>query len=278
MKKRNFCVTCKSNKYQSRFKLIMKTLKLLALGLTLCFVSTLNAQTAEEIIDNYIENIGGSDAWSKIESMEVTGIGRQQGVDYPFVATNMKDGRRIVDVNLQGNSFIFDAFDGESAWAMNFNTQKAEALDAETSMNTKNSATDYLPDGFMNYKEKGYTIELVGKESFEGTECFKLKLIKTPYIVDGKEEDNIETYYFDTDSFVPIAMESVIKTGQGKGTITQMLLSDYQEVDGLYIAFSQIQKFNGQIGLELIYKSVVFNSNVDENIFKIPENIVIKKN
>lgn len=256
----------------------MKTLKLLILGLTFCFVSALKAQTAEKIIENYIENIGGQEAWSKIKSMEVTGIGRQQEVDYPFIATYMKDGRRIVDVNLQGNSFIFDAFDGESAWAMNFNTQKAEALDAETSLNTKNSATDYLPDGFINYKDEGYTIELLGKEAFEGTECFKIKLIKKPYIVDGKEEDNIETYYFDTDNFVPIAMESVIKTGQGKGSITQMLLSDYQEVDGLFIAFSQIQKFNGQIGLELTYKSVIFNSDIDENMFKIPEDKTIEKN
>jgi Outer membrane lipoprotein-sorting protein len=256
----------------------MKTLKLLALGLTVCIVSVLRAQTADEIIENYIENIGGQNAWSKINSMEVTGIGRQQAVDYPFVATYMKDGRRIVDVNLQGNSFIFDAFDGESAWAMNFNTQKAEALDAETSMNTKNSAKDYLPDGFMNYKEKGYSVELLGKEAFEGTECFKIRLIKKPYIVDGKEEENVETYYFDTENFVPIAMESVIKTGQGKGAMTQMLLSDYQEVDGVYIAFSQIQKFNGQVGLELTYKSVVFNSDIDETIFNMPVDTTIEKN
>ena len=78
----------------------MKTLKLLVLGITFCFVPTLNAQTAEEIIEIYIENIGGQKAWSKIESMKVIGVGRQQDVDYPFVATYMKDGRRIVDVNL----------------------------------------------------------------------------------------------------------------------------------------------------------------------------------
>jgi outer membrane lipoprotein-sorting protein len=256
----------------------MKTLKLLALGLIVCFVSTLRAQTAEEIIENYIENIGGQKAWSKINSMEVTGIGRQQAVDYPFVATYMKDGRRIVNVNLQGNSFIFDAFDGESAWAMNFNTQKAEALDAETSLNTKNNATDYLPDGFMNYKEKGYSVELLGKEAFEGTECFKIKLIKKPYLVDGKEDENSETYYFDTESFVPIAMESIVKSGPGKGATMQIVFSDYQEVGGLYIPFSQIQKFNGQTGLELTYKSVVFNSDIDETIFNMPVDTTIEKN
>jgi len=40
----------------------MKTLKLLVLGITFCFVPTLNAQTAEEIIEIYIENIGGQKA------------------------------------------------------------------------------------------------------------------------------------------------------------------------------------------------------------------------
>ncbi len=256
----------------------MKTLKLLAFGLTLCIVSTLKAQTAEEIIETYIENIGGLEAWSKIESMRVIGIGRQQQVDYPFVATYMKDGRRVIDVNLQGNSFIFDAFDGESAWAMNFNTQKAEALDAETSFNTKNQAKDYLPDAFMNYKQKGYTVELLGKETYEGTECFKIKLTKTPVLVDGKEEENSETYYFDTENFVPIAMESIVKSGPGKGATVQMVFSDYQEINGLYVPFSQIQKFNGQIGLELTTKTIEFNTEINDNIFKIPEEIDTKKN
>ncbi len=257
----------------------MKILKLLALGLTLCFVSTLNAQTTEEIIDNYIENIGGQEAWSKINSMTVTGVGRQQGVDYPFVATFMKDGRTVINVDLQGTSFIVEAFDGENAWSMNFQTQKAEASDSEASSNYKNDAKDNIPDAFFNYKEKGYKVELVGKEDFEGTECFKIKLTKSPVLVDGKEEDNIDIYYFDTENFVPIAVESVVKSGPAKGATSQTLISDYQEVEGLYIAFSQIEKFNGQIGLEMVFEKVLFNAEVDENIFKMPvETIETKKN
>ena len=40
-----------------------------------------NAQSAEEIVDNYIENIGGQDAWNAVENMQVTGIATQQGTD-----------------------------------------------------------------------------------------------------------------------------------------------------------------------------------------------------
>ena len=256
----------------------MKTLKILALGLTLSFVTSLNAQKAEEIIDNYIENIGGHEAWSKINSMTITGVGRQQDVDYPFIATFMKDGRTIIDLDLQGTSFIVEAFDGENAWSMNFNTQKAEAFDSEASANYKNNAKDNMPDAFFNYKAKGYSIELIGKEEFEGTECFKIKLTKTPVLVDGKEEENIDMYFFDTENYVPIAVESIVKSGPAKGATSQTLMSDYQEIDGLYIPFSHIEKFNGQISLEMVYKEVELNNKVDENIFKMPvETIETKK-
>lgn len=239
--------------------------------LTLCITTFTHAQTAEQIVDTYLENIGGSDAWSKINSMEVKGIGKQQGVDYPFVATYLKDGRGVIKVDIQGNTFIVEAFDGETAWSMNFQTQKAEAWDSELSHNYKIDAKDYLPDAFMNYKQKGYSIELLDNATWEGTECYKIKLTKTPLLVDGKKEDNVEYYYFDIDNSVPIAMEYMVMSGPAKGTTAQSLFSDYQEVDGLFIPFTRIDKFNGQVGLEMIFKSVLFNGDVDDSIFKMPK-------
>jgi len=251
---------------------VSNALKVLSVALLFsCFTLVTHAQTAEEIVDNYIENIGGQSAWSKVKSMTVTGVGRQQGVDYPFVATYMEDGRYVINVDIQGTSFIVEAFDGENAWAMNFQTQKAEALDSESSINTKNESKDGIVSPLFNYKEKGYKIELVGKETWEGSEVFKLKLTKTPALVDGKEEENVEFFFFDTENFVPLASEAVILNGQGKGATGQTVYSDYQEVDGLYIAFSQIDKFNGQVGLEMLMKKVEFNTEVDDSIFKMPK-------
>lgn len=250
----------------------MNTLKSLSVALLLfCFTLTTHAQTAEEIVENYIENIGGAEAWSNIKSMKVTGIGRQQGVDYPFVATYMADGRYVIDVDLQGTSFIVEAFDGENSWSMNFQTQKAEAADSESSANTKNEAKDEISGPFYKYKEKGYKIELIGKETWEGTEVFKIKLTKKPALVDGKEEENVEFFFFDTENFVPIASEVTYLAGPAAGANGQTVYSDYQEVDGRYIAFSQIDKFNGQVGLEMLVKKVEFNTEVDESIFNMPK-------
>lgn len=249
----------------------MKTLKLLSAIIIFCFTLTIEAQTAEEIVETYIENIGGQEAWAKVKSMKVTGIGRQQGVDYPFVATMMKDGRTIIDVDLQGTSFIVEAFDGENFWSMNFQTQKAEAADSETSLNYKNTAKDQMPDAFFGYKEKGYKVELVGEDTWEGTAVYKIKLIKNPVMVDGVEEENIDIYYFDTENSVPIASETVVKSGPAKGATAQTIMSDYQEVEGVYMPFTVIEKFNGQVNIEMLYKTVEFNTEIDESIFSMPK-------
>ncbi|NRA91358.1 MAG: outer membrane lipoprotein-sorting protein [Psychroserpens sp.] len=230
-----------------------------------------NAQSAEEIVDNYIENIGGQDAWNAVENMQVTGIATQQGTDYPFVATYMKDGRYVINVDLQGTSYIVEAFDGENSWAMNFQTQKAEASDSETSKNVKNGAKDEIVSPFFNYKDKGYNIELLGQDTWEGSEVFKVKITRTPVLVDGKEEENSEIYFFDTENFVPIASEEKITSGPAKGAMAQSLYSDYQEVDGKFMAFTQVSKYNGNVGLQILMKEVSFNVEVDETIFQMPE-------
>ena len=250
----------------------MKTIKLFFLAvLTVTFSTTINAQTADEIVDNYLETIGGKDALAKVKSMKVTGIGKQQGVDYPFVATYMADGRYVIDVDLQGTSFIVEAFDGEQSWAMNFQTQKAEAADSETSKNVKSEAKDEIVSPFYNYKDKGYKIELLGKEAWEGTEAFKVKLTKKPSLVDGKEVENVEIFFFDTENFVPLASETTINSGPAKGATAQTLYSDYQEVNGVYVAFSEINKFNGQVGIEMHVKTIELNTEVDESIFEMPK-------
>ena len=248
----------------------MKSFKLLLFVVFIGFTTHITAQDAEEIVSTYIENIGGEDAWNKVESIRITGVGKQGGSDYPFVATFMKDGRSNITIELPGASMVYQAFDGETLWGMNFQSQKAEALDSEASLNYKNEAKDNL-EIFLNFKEKGYTVEYLEKDTWEGTEVNKIKLTKKPIMVEGKEEENTEIYYFDTENNVPIASETVVKSGPAKGVTSQTIMTDYQDVEGLILAHTIIEKYNGQTGLEMAYETVKFNVEVDESIFKMPK-------
>lgn len=229
-----------------------------------------NAQTAEEIVKTYIENIGGEEALKKIKSVKMTAKVNAQGMELPITMINMADGKMLMKFELQGQEVVQQAFDGETAWGVNFMTQKAEKSDAEDTENIKREAGDF-PEPFLDYVAKGYKVEALGKETVEGVECFKVKLIKKPQVIDGKEVENVTFYYFDTENYVPIVTETEIKSGQMKGSFSQTVFSDYQEVEGVYFAFSIDQKLKGQDkGQPVAIEEIEINPEIDESIFKFP--------
>ena len=247
-------------------------LKFVLLTLVSLFVThTLSAQTADEIIDTYFENTGGLDNWNALNSMRSNATIIQDGMEFPLTIINMKDGRQLVQFEVQGK-VLTQAFDGEVAWGHNFMTMEAEKSDAEATENMKRESRDF-PDPFLNYKDKGYAIELLGKETVEGVECFKIKLSKKPQLVDGQEVDNISYYFFDTENFVPIVVESEIKTGQMKGNVSRGTFSDYDEVEGLYFPFSITEGIKDMGAQTINFTSFELNPEIDDAIFKFPETV-----
>jgi outer membrane lipoprotein-sorting protein len=237
--------------------------------------STTQAQTADEILDTYFENVGGKDAWRQIEGMKMKAKLNQGGMEIPLEMIQLKDGRQMTIVTFQGKSIKQGVFDGEVLWNTNMMTQKAEKSDAETTEIMKNELKDF-PDAFLDYKDKGYTVEFLGKEDFNGTETFKLKLTKNPMTIDGEEVDNVSYYFFETENYVPIAMQSEVKQGPGKGMIGETTFSDYQEVEGVYMPFTITQGVKGQGGQPITLESIELNPTVDDSEFAFPEEDAVK--
>lgn len=194
----------------------------------------------------------------------------QQGMEIPLEMYQLADGKQMTVINFQGKEIKQGVFDGETLWGHNFMTMKAEKSDAEATANMKLDMNDF-PDAFIDYKEKGYKVELLGKETIDGAETFKIKLTKEPVTIDGKKEDSITYYFFDTENFVPIAIQTEIKSGPGKGMMSEVTMSDYQEVDGLFFPFSMTQGVKGQPGAPLTITKIELNPTVDAALFAFPE-------
>lgn len=248
----------------------MKAIKLFTMLLFLGISGMTYAQTVQEILDKYVENTGGRAKWEAMKGMKMTASVNQQGMEIPLTIISLKDGRQTTNINFQGMSIKQNVFDGTTLWSTNFMSMKAEKSDAETTAIFKATATDF-PDPFLNYKAKGYLVELLGKESIEGTETFKIKLTKKPVMVDGQLQDDISYYFFDTENFVPIMVEAEIKSGQGKGMISQTTMSDYQEVDGLFFPFSMAQGVKGLGTQPIVISKIELNPTVDDSEFVFPE-------
>ena len=230
---------------------------------------SLNAQSVEEIIGNYLENTGGAENWENVKGVRMNASINQMGMEIPIEMVQLKD-KMYTKISIQGQEIKQGVFDGETLWSTNFMSMKAEKNDQEDVDNIKNELAEF-PDPFLNYKDKGFTVELMGTESVEGSDVFKIKLTKKPMVVDGEEVPNVSIYYFDSENFVPIMVHEEVMSGPGKGMIMESKMSDYQEVEGLYFPFSMTQGVKDQPGQPITIESIELNPSIDDSEFNFPE-------
>jgi outer membrane lipoprotein-sorting protein len=249
----------------------MKTMKVLSIAaLTLLISVASYAQTADEVIAKYLENTGGKAKWETLKSVKMSAKIKMQGMELPLTIAQKAPNKMMTVAEFQGMKFYQGCFDGTTMWGTNQMTMKAEKSETEESENMKDQAE--LLDPFINYAARGYKVVLEGKETAEGTECFKIKLTRKPVKVDGKDEENVTYYLIDTQNYVPIVVQSTIKKGPAKGTISETVFSDYQETDGgLMFPFSMLQRVKGQTeGQNIIFSKIETNIDLDDAMFAMP--------
>ena len=234
------------------------------------FISfSINAQSVEEIINNYIENTGGFDNWSKVKSKKMNMSVNQMGMEIP-IEQYISSERTYSKITIQGREIMQGVYDGETLWSTNFMTMKAEKSNQEDTQMVKNELAEF-PDPFLNYKKKGFIAELMGVEFIDGLETFKIKLTKKPLIINGDEVSNTAIYFFDSKNYIPVMMQKEIMAGPAKGMIMEARMNDYQEVDeGLYMPFSMSQGIKNQPGQPITIKSIELNVEVDDKDFIFP--------
>lgn len=230
-----------------------KLLGILSVALFTIASFQVQAQDAslDQIVENYLENIGGADAWKKVESMKMTGsvVTQMGAMDMDMIS--MKPNLLKLSVDIEGmGTIVPQAFDGETAWMfMPFSGDTdPKKMPEEASEEMKKQPFE---DEFIDYKEKGSTVDLLGTKEVDGTETYEVKLVNK----DGVEK----FYYFDTENFVPLMQKQTMKTGQMKGMTLETYMSDYQEVDGLMIAHSIEQKASGQSISEINMTKIEIN-------------------
>lgn len=247
-------------------------MKILQLSIALClsiFFNPVQAQTVDDILETYMENIGGQERLRMLQGLKMTASVNQRGTEIPFQIVQLKDGRQMTVIHFHGKELKQRVFDGETLWGHNFSTLVPERSDTETTENFKLRANDF-PIVFLDYKQKGYRVELLGKAVVHGNEAYKVKLVKEPLIVDGEEVEDVSYYFFDMERFFPVAIHSEIMYGKEKGQMQEVVMSDYQEVEGLYFPFFLIQGIVGEPGNLLTINRIELNPEIADETFSFP--------
>jgi outer membrane lipoprotein-sorting protein len=222
-----------------------------------------HAQTLDDIIAANLKSKGGIDKIKATQTVRMTGsvvardmTGHDMTGTMTMVAKRPNLMRRDADI---GGRKVVSAFDGSSLWMM---------MDAMPPQPLPNTQAAYARQDaefdsvFVDYKEKGNTIELVGKETLNGAPVYHLKVTKKG----GPAQD----YYLDAETGLEKKISVAGQSPDGSQTVNVTEFSDYRSVDGSLVPFVMKQRQNGTVVATTTLDKVEFNVPVEDAYFKMP--------
>lgn len=235
----------------------MKTNKLfLAVAATMISLGSY-AQTVDEIAEKHTAALGGTDKLKSVKTIISERSLAVNGMEIP-TKTLLVVGKAVrSESTVMGNTMV-QVLDGNTGWmirpTMMGGTGEPEDMPADVVKQTVSQLDPF--GGLVDYKEKGYKVELVGTEKVDKKDAFHLKLTSK----DGQVIDE----WIDAQTYL-ISKVKVDMAGQ-QGEIS---FSDYKDTDG--IKFAKTMDITSPQGvISFITNKVVVNSPVDEAIFKKP--------
>jgi outer membrane lipoprotein-sorting protein len=227
-------------------------------GLVLAFaVPAVHAQTVDEILAKNLQAKGGVETLKGTTSVRMTGKANIQGMDVPITSSVKRPYMMHNQLDMGGQKVV-QAFDGTTMWmAMGDNPPQALPDGPQIEAMKQNSAFDPV---FLDYKAKGHTIELVGKETDGGKAVNHLRVTTKG----GMKFD----YYLDADTGLETRFTTTADV-QGQKTEIETRMSDYRTIEGRTLPFTVTQFMNGnQVG-QMKFEKIEFNVPIDDAIFKM---------
>lgn len=231
-------------------------------GLLFFLASAGQAQTADDIIAKHLEAMGGK-AWDTVKTVimeaKVT-VASAPGMEIPLTMTIQNNKAIRVDVSVMGMTQS-SCINGDQGWANNPFQGKTDAEPMTGDQVKQMKEMTDLSGPLHNYKQKGYTVEYIGKEDMEGTEVHKIKVVLSP----------TQTQYFLIDPATGYALKNIsISTIDGKEIKGETSYSNFKKVGGVLFPYTTEQD-NPMMGSTVTtIASIKLNPAVDAKSFEMP--------
>ena len=225
------------------------------------FINT-QAQTADEIINKWIDAMGGKDKLGSIKTLYTEDELNIMNNIAPR-KTYLVNGKGFKSESDFNGQKIIDCYTVDSGWSLN----PLAGINTPVSMPASQLKIGQLqldPAGLLyDYAAKGIKAELLGKENLNGATNYKLKLTTAT---------GIEVNFFIDSATYHIQKEVLKLNADGQDIEITTVNSDYRKTaDGFVRPFSQELTLPG-LTITITTKKVEINKEIDQNIFDKPGN------
>ena len=228
---------------------------------SLSLLSTLSAQTTQEILAKNIEARGGIKQLSKIKTLKYSGTFKETGLNADLTLFFKNPNKLLFDLKM-GDVKAKIGYDGRTLWK-----QFPGRAPRPMPKNSDKLIIAYAEhhEFLFTHRKKGYELELAGEENFEGTDVFKIKVIP---------EDNDQIYLLiDREKYIVVSC--FLESPQGDKDV--FFLRDFKDTDGILLPHTiKARKTNGEI-TNLTFDRIEANVEIDDSLFRLPKSSSDKK-
>jgi predicted Zn-dependent peptidase len=202
--------------------------------------------TAQSVVKNYIDAIGGEKALKAVKTVLVTAKGTIQGRTLDMISKFSNKGMLTSDISMGGMSMMKQVI-GDKSGYQTIQGQK-KAIEGEELVKEKKDAVPFVELSFLSDK----TIVLSGIESLNGQDAYAVQVGTTKY-------------FYDVKTGLRVATESESGEGAQKRK-TMTYYADYVEVKGVKFPYKTTMDVG--IPLEFITQDVKINEGVTDKDFE----------
>jgi hypothetical protein len=213
------------------------------------------AQTADDIVNKYLDAIGGKEKLLAIKNIYMEGTVDANGQQITVKVWMMNKAAVRQEMTFSGMTG-YTIVTKDSGWNFSpFEGQKtAEPMTADMVKKAQPSLDIQSP--LLNYKDKGYKLSFKGKDDVDGSDAYKLELMIN--------DSTSETYFIDPSSYYIMRKKTKGKAN-GKEEEETTDYSNYQKTpDGYTFAMTEGSGDQGQIKFTVLK----INTDMDPGLFK----------
>lgn len=222
----------------------------------LIFIRSASAQSVQDIIDQYLMARGGLDKLQSIQSIELEGVRHMMNGEVNVKITKVQ-GR------LFRSDFSFGEIEGYTiitplgGWA-SVPTEPGEVQQLPWNRVAPAMQELDIAGPLVNYKSKGFSAALLGRETIDGSDCYQIQLSK------GNEIHSI--YFINVKTKLLVQSRLMPARDDGSQEIISSF-SDYEEFAGVLFPQKVSVAGGAMTAGSIVFHNIRINVAVDQQLF-----------